>query len=151
MLGQDRALTLNSLVPDASTSAVGQCGIDALDQSALFERLMQVSNRAVSISARAQSLVRKCGYEYHGDIMTIGNQMVIQFDSAQTGHLDVSDEAGRSRNMGRFEEFRGRTKRHRVIAERPDKGLCGFPYGFIVVNDRDHGHLLQFCVSGSVA
>jgi len=78
-------------VPHVSVAAVHQCSIKALNQFPFFERLKQVTDRAVSMDVCVLSLVRKRGNKYHRDIMTNGNQVVIQFNSAQAGHLDVSD------------------------------------------------------------
>ena len=126
----------------------GLCGLptphQCSDQVILVTRLGQISDRA-ALSARALAVFRReTGNEYHRHTMTVGDQAVLQFHAAQAWHLDIGDQARRRLQMCGFEEFLGRTERHGFIAERPDKGLCGFPDGFIVVNDRNHRHLLQF-------
>jgi len=122
--------------------------INVIDQVLFFERFAQVANRSAMKHLSLQSLVRKSGNEYHWDAVTVGNQPILQLDPAQAGHLHIGDQTGRGRHLPRFEEFLGGTKGQSLVAERSDEGLSGFSDGFIVVNDRDHLHLLQFHAPG---
>jgi hypothetical protein len=81
--------------------------------------------------------------------MTVGNQTVLQVDAAEARHLNIRDQACRSHYLRRFKEFLRRTKRHSSVTEGPYKGLCGFPYRFIIVDNRDHGRPTQFQTLGS--
>jgi hypothetical protein len=99
------------------------------------ERVVQEANGAGLDHTSPYSLVREGGNEYYGHAVTIGNQTILQLDSAHAGHLDVGDQARRELHMTRSEEFLGRTKRRGLVTKGPHKAYCGLTYGFIVVNN----------------
>jgi hypothetical protein len=130
-----KAIPTDILLPGASDAVALQGYIQVLDQMIFTERLVQEANGASLDHTSPYSLVREGGNKYYGHTVTIGNQPVLQLDSAQAGHLNVGDQARRELQMARSEEFLGRTKRLGLVAEGPHKAFCGLTYGFIVVNN----------------
>ena len=70
-----------------------QCPVQAIDQAVIAVRLAQEANRPGFQGPPAQTFLGKRRDEDNGKVMTLRDQSVLQFDSAQSRHMQIGNQA----------------------------------------------------------
>jgi hypothetical protein len=104
--------------------------MEVFDQAFLVERLTQHPDRACLEYPQARSLFRGGRNEYDRRAIAVGDQLALQLNPAQTGHLDIGDHTPCHSSGSTAENLRPRQKWRRRN-ERSHESFGCFAYGFI--------------------
>src|ERR1700741_614511 len=95
-----------------------QSRVKTFDKSVAVEWLGQVADRPGRERLRTSLLIRKRGEENERNATPLGTQVILQLDTAHTGHLDVRDDACDVVDTLRPQELFGRYECTHDISER---------------------------------
>src|SRR5262245_37414470 len=127
----------------AIAGLASQSLVQASYQVLVIKWLCQKSDRAGRQSLRTGPHLGKSSNENDGHLMSLGNQLALQFYSSHSRHLNVGNHAIGVGETIRFQEGFGGLECGSPIAKRAHKTGSGAAERFIIINNSDHGYLRQ--------
>jgi hypothetical protein len=114
-----------------------QAGMETLDEAVPIEGLGQVADRSRRKRLRANLLVGESREENERHTVPLSTQVVLQFDAAHSGHLNICNYTGEVIEAVRLQElFSGRECMYGV-PERPQETISRGTDRCIIVDDCD--------------
>jgi hypothetical protein len=130
-------------ITPASHVAALQGLVEAPDQIIFIEGLAQEADCSSRQRARPETFVRKSSDKNYRQAMTLGNQVPMHINPAQTRHMHVRNDARGVILERGAKEFLGGSESGGGIAKGPHQAHRCLANGFIVIDDRDYGRLRQ--------
>src|SRR5882672_703320 len=113
--------------------------VEALEQAFFAEGLAKIANSSPGQRAKPRSFFRKSRNKNRGHLNTSGDQPTLKVDTAQAGHLHISNQAGSTVHAIRFQELFSRRKSRCLVAKRSYEPFGRLSHGLIIVDNRDQG------------
>ena len=128
-------------------------GLDGCEQGARFTGLRQVADNAIAQRANSIAVVGKSRNQDGWNRMTHLQKTVMQLESGHAGHMDISDQAAGSADIGLRQEFGRGSESDNGVPPLSHEAGQSLTHILIVVDNRDQGLCTQLtsCLLTSVA
>jgi hypothetical protein len=118
-------------------------GLDGCEQGARFTGLRQVADNAIAQRANSIAVVGKSRDQDGWNGMTRLQKTVMQLEPGHAGHMDISDQAAGSADIGLRQEFGRGSESDNGVPPGPHEAGQSLTHILIVVDNRDQGLCTQ--------